>query len=205
MKLAPLTTAIFAGSPWKERVAFGGVTYRGRTWLDVLTRIARGSLPAIWSDDCEGFTTYVDWALDVPMFLFKRDGQKIVNTGQSFRSFWKDGYQGVSPHAERTGRTHLQHAASRSAAQEDHRDPRRRRAAARAGLRAPRAVDRHLLRRAARSNEAEALVLGWTHVEVSASRQTPCAREGLRDDRSGGAPMAKLAERLVEIAEGGPG
>jgi len=39
----------------------------------------------------------VEWALDVPMFLFKRGGAVIRNTGQTFRSFMTDGFKGFFP------------------------------------------------------------------------------------------------------------
>ena len=32
---------------------------------------------------------YVEWALDVPMFLVKRDGKIVHNTGQTFRAFMR--------------------------------------------------------------------------------------------------------------------
>ena len=35
LALSPATTAMFANSPWKEGRPHGGVTYRGRVWLDV--------------------------------------------------------------------------------------------------------------------------------------------------------------------------
>jgi glutamate--cysteine ligase len=31
------------------------------------------------------------------MYLFKREGKVYANTGQSFRAFWKDGFQGERP------------------------------------------------------------------------------------------------------------
>ena len=59
----------------------------------------------MWKDEA-GFATYVEWALDVPMFMFKRDGVKVVNTGQTFRSFWKNGFQGHHP-TQTDWQTHL--------------------------------------------------------------------------------------------------
>ena len=40
---------------------------------------------------------YVQWALDVPMFLFKRGGEVMKNTGQTFRAFMSDGFAGHRP------------------------------------------------------------------------------------------------------------
>jgi glutamate--cysteine ligase len=92
LKLAPLTTAVFANSPWYEGAPHGGVTFRGRVWLDVDPDRA-GLLPCLFARSA-GYDDYVEWALDVPMFLFKRHDKVVKNTGQTFRSFWKDGYEG---------------------------------------------------------------------------------------------------------------
>jgi glutamate--cysteine ligase len=104
LRLAPLTTALFANSPWKEGARHGGVSYRGRVWLDV-DPDRSGLVPPIWASGAS-FDSYVEWALDVPMFMFKRGGQKIVNTGQTFRSFLKSGFEGFqATHAD--WQTHL--------------------------------------------------------------------------------------------------
>ncbi len=95
LALAPATTAMFANSPWKEGQPHGGVSYRGRVWLDVDPDRA-GLLPALWKRGAR-FDDYVEWALDVPMFLFKRDGHAIANTGQTFRGFWKSGFEDTAP------------------------------------------------------------------------------------------------------------
>jgi len=79
LALAPLTTAMFANSPWKEGRPHGGLTYRGRVWLDV-DPDRTGLLPTLWKRGAR-LDDYVEWALDVPMFLFKRGGQAIVNAG----------------------------------------------------------------------------------------------------------------------------
>src|SRR5579884_692237 len=92
LALAPATTAIFANSPWKEGRPHGGLSYRGRVWLDV-DPDRTGLLPSLWRRGAR-IDDYVEWALDVPMFLFKRDGHAVANTGQTFRSFWKSGFGG---------------------------------------------------------------------------------------------------------------
>lgn len=95
LKLAPLTTALFANSPFVEGKPFGGKSMRAKVWLDT-DNDRSGLVPALWKKS-SAFVDYVEWALDVPMFMFKRDGQKVVNAGQSFRSFWKSGYEGHKP------------------------------------------------------------------------------------------------------------
>ena len=95
LKLSPLTTALFANSPFYEGKPFGGKSYRAKVWLDT-DNDRSGLVPALWKKGAK-FVDYVEWALDVPMFMFKRDGQKVVNTGQSFRSFFKSGFAGHKP------------------------------------------------------------------------------------------------------------
>lgn len=95
LRLAPVTTALFANSPFVEGQLFGGKSYRAKVWLDT-DPDRSGLVPTVWKKNSK-FVDYVEWALDVPMFMFKRDGKKIANTGQSFRSFWKSGFQGHKP------------------------------------------------------------------------------------------------------------
>lgn len=92
LRLAPLTTALFANSPFYEGKPFGGKSYRAKVWLDT-DPDRSGLVPTLWKKHAK-FVDYVEWALDVPMFMFKRDGAKVVNTGQTFRSFWKSGFSG---------------------------------------------------------------------------------------------------------------
>jgi glutamate--cysteine ligase len=95
LRLAPLTTALFANSPFYEGQPFGGKSYRAKVWLDV-DPDRSGLVPGLWKKGAK-FVDYVEWALDVPMFMFKRHGQKQINTGQSFRSFFKSGFAGHKP------------------------------------------------------------------------------------------------------------
>ena len=95
LKLSPLTTAMFANSPFYEGQPFGGKSYRAKVWLDT-DPDRSGLVPSLWKKNAS-FVDYVEWALDVPMFMFKRDGEKVVNTGQTFRSFWKSGFSGHKP------------------------------------------------------------------------------------------------------------
>jgi glutamate--cysteine ligase len=92
LKLSPLTTAIFANSPFYEGSPFGGRTYRGAVWLDV-DPDRSGLLPTLWKKGA-GYSDYVEWALDVPMFVVKREAETLTNTGQTFRAFWKNGLRG---------------------------------------------------------------------------------------------------------------
>jgi glutamate--cysteine ligase len=93
LRLAPLTTALFANSPFLEGQPFGGKSYRAKVWLDV-DPDRSGLVPGMWKKTAK-FVDYVEWALDVPMFLIKRDGKLLRNTGQTFRAYLADGYRGA--------------------------------------------------------------------------------------------------------------
>jgi glutamate--cysteine ligase len=92
LRLSPIVTAIFANSPFYEGKVSGNRSERAKVWLAV-DPDRQGLLPSLWKAD-SSFEDYVEWALDVPMFLIKRDGKVVANTGQTFRTFWADGFQG---------------------------------------------------------------------------------------------------------------
>ena len=92
LKLAPVTTAMFANSPFFEGKLWGGKSYRAHVWLDV-DNDRSGLVPNVWKEKSR-YRDYVEWALDIPMFLVKRDGEVLENTGQSFRSFLQHGFRG---------------------------------------------------------------------------------------------------------------
>jgi glutamate--cysteine ligase len=197
LRLSPLTTALFANSPWKEKARWGGATYRGRVWLDV-DPDRSGLVPAMWGKGAS-YAAYVEWALDVPMFLIKRGGKPILNTGQTFRAFWKDGFEGhratlgdwqthlntLFPEVRLKRTIEIRGADSQSSAL----------AVALPALWTGILYDHRAL------SEAEALVDGWTHDEVSASRPA-IAQLGVRASFRG-RPLHEVGSRLVEIAEGG--
>jgi glutamate--cysteine ligase len=85
LALQPIATALFANSPFVEGRPTGLLSSRANVWTD--TDPARtGMLDFVFRD---GFTfeTYARYALDVPMYFVKRDGQYIDASGQSFRAF----------------------------------------------------------------------------------------------------------------------
>ncbi len=93
LRMAPLVNAWLANSPYREGKSSGFLSTRGDVWLRMEPERS-GLIRALWSKPDLGYSDYVEWALDAPMFLFKRDGHIVANTGQPFRSFLKDGYQG---------------------------------------------------------------------------------------------------------------
>ena len=85
LALQPITTALFANSPFREGRPSGFLSYRAQVWTDVDNARA-GMLPFVFEDGM-GFERYVDYALDVPMYFLYRDGKYIDMAGQSFRKF----------------------------------------------------------------------------------------------------------------------
>lgn len=85
LALQPITTALFASSPFKEGKPTGYNSWRGNVWTDVDNNRC-GNLPFVFDDDFS-FEKYVDWALDVPMYFVYRNGEYMDATGLSFRDF----------------------------------------------------------------------------------------------------------------------
>lgn len=92
LRLSPIVSAMFANGPFVEGRAFGGRSRRIQAWLNV-DPSRQGLLPSMWSPEST-LQDYVKWAMDAPMFMFVRQGQAIRNTGQTFRSFFEEGYDG---------------------------------------------------------------------------------------------------------------
>lgn len=93
--LSPIVQAMFANSPFVEGRVSGRMSERAAVWLDA-DPDRTGLLPMMLKKGA-GFADYAEWALDVPMYLFKREGRVYRNTGQTFRSFLADGFEGERP------------------------------------------------------------------------------------------------------------
>jgi glutamate--cysteine ligase len=197
LAIAPLTTAMFANSPYVEGRPFGGVTMRGRVWLDV-DASRTGLLPALWKKTAR-FEDYVAWALDAPMFVVHRGEEFIPNTSQTFAEFLAQGKDGERA-TQADWRLHLntlfpevrlkRTIEIRSA---DSQGP--------ALVAALPALYTGLLYDARALDELEALVESWTHDEVTALRSALC-QHGLRT-KFRGVALATDAAKLVDIARGG--
>lgn len=195
--LAPLTTALFANSPFYEGAPFGGKTYRGKVWLD-MDPDRSGLLPRLFCDDAR-YADYVAWALDCPMFLVKRGERVLGNAGQRFRDFWKDGFEGeratqgdwqmhlntLFPEVRLKRTIEVRGADSQNA--ED--------APALAALFAGLFYDERAL------EAAYQMVASYTFAEVEACRAR-VPMEGLAAPLRGES-LVGLAERIVEVAEAG--
>ena len=93
LRLAPIVQAMTAHSPLSESRLSSWQSLRGDVWLR-MDQSRSGLIETLWKAANPRYETYVDWALDAGMFLFKRGNQVIANTGQTFRSFMADGFDG---------------------------------------------------------------------------------------------------------------
>lgn len=85
LALQPLTTALFANSPFTEGKPNGFLSFRSQIWTDT-DPDRTGMLPFVFDGDM-GYEAYAQHALDVPMYFVYRDGKYLDARGQSFRDF----------------------------------------------------------------------------------------------------------------------
>jgi len=85
LALQPVTTALFANSPFTEGKPNGFKSFRSHIWEDT-DPDRTGMLPFVFEDGF-GYERYCDYALDVPMYFVYRDGKYIDVAGRSFRDF----------------------------------------------------------------------------------------------------------------------
>ncbi len=197
LRLQPIVTAMFANSPFLEGKRAGRVGQRALVWLH-MDPDRSGLLPFAWSSQ-SSYRRYVEWALDVPMFIVKRDGKLLDNTGQTFRQFMAEGTRGQ--HATRADwETHLntlfpevrlkRTIEVRGAdSQQRHLVP------------ALSALWKGLLYDPKSLDEAYALGQGLSLADVEAAR--PQIAERALHARIGERRVGDLAERVVEIARAG--
>lgn len=93
LRIGPLVNAWAANSPYVAGKASGMLSSRGDVWLRMEPARA-GLLEQLWGERNIGYDDYVNWALDAPMFLVKREGRILDNSGQPFRDFLEHGFQG---------------------------------------------------------------------------------------------------------------
>ena len=85
LALQPITTAIFANSPFVGGKPSGYLSYRAHIWQNT-DNDRTGMLPFAFEGGM-GFERYVDYALDVPMYFIIREGEYVNCAGESFRKF----------------------------------------------------------------------------------------------------------------------
>lgn len=100
MKLQPLSTVLFASSPFTNGKPNGLLSWRGDIWRDTDNARA-GILPCVFEGDFS-FENYAEWALDVPMYFVLRDGKYHDVTHVTFRQFRDGALKGQIPDPEPT-------------------------------------------------------------------------------------------------------
>lgn len=91
--LSPLINAMTANSPFVERRRAGELSHRGEVWLR-MDASRSGLIRPLLEKDKPRYIDYAEWALDAGMFLVKRGTRVLHNSGQTFRSFLANGYEG---------------------------------------------------------------------------------------------------------------
>lgn len=97
LALSPLLFAFFANSPLMDGRPTGFLSTRGEIWSRT-DPDRTGLLPQLFAPDA-GFASYVDYALDVPMYFILREGRFIDLTQEPFpfRRYLADGFAGHRP------------------------------------------------------------------------------------------------------------
>jgi glutamate--cysteine ligase len=95
MGISPLLTALYANSPISDGRLNGFMSYRAWAWRDTDPDRC-GLLPFVFKDRA-GFSDYLDYALDVPMFFVVRGEEYLPAGGMTFRKFIKKGFDGTRP------------------------------------------------------------------------------------------------------------
>jgi glutamate--cysteine ligase len=94
LTLSPLLYALFANSPIMEDRPTGFLSTRGEIWSRT-DADRTGLLPTLFAPQA-GFQTYIDYALDVPMYFIHREGTFIdfTKTRLTFRRYLEEGFAG---------------------------------------------------------------------------------------------------------------
>ena len=92
LKLQSIASAFFASSPFTEGKPNGLLSWRSEIWKDVDNQ--RGGYQAFMLNEDFGFESYVDWALDIPMYFVIRDSKYHDCTHLTFRQFMAGGLVG---------------------------------------------------------------------------------------------------------------
>lgn len=197
LRLSPIVTGMFANSPIVEGRVTGERSARAKVWLAV-DPDRQGLLPRLWKEDAT-LRDYVEWALDAPMFLIKRGGKVVGNTGQTFRMFLEagmDGHRATAADWEAHLRTLFPEVRLKQTLEVRGADATPIRYAA-----ALPALWTGILYDALALSDADSLTEGFTYAELEAARPR-IAEQGL-SARLHGKPLAFYAERILDIARRG--
>jgi glutamate--cysteine ligase len=93
IKLSPVFAAMTANSPFAEGRVSELCSERLDVWLN-MDPARSGLLAQVWKSEPLRYRDYVQWALDAGMFFVKRGERLVLNTGQTFRDFLERGFEG---------------------------------------------------------------------------------------------------------------
>jgi glutamate--cysteine ligase len=199
-KLAPVFQAMTANAPFAEGRVSALKSERLDVWLN-MDPSRSGLIAQLWNSKRPRYRDYVEWALDAGMFFVKRDDRLVLNTGQTFRDFLANGFEGVTA----TQGDWTRHLATLfpDVRLKSTLEVRTCDALPEALTMAVPALFTGLLYDDAALAAAEELAVGVSLDEALASR-SEIPRGGLQG-RLGDRPLRAIAERLVELAAGGLG
>lgn len=86
--LTPFVVALFANSTIFEGRDTGYASYRTHIWHNT-DNDRSGLLPFVF-DESMGYRSYIDYALNVPMYFIMRDNQYVDALGVKFIDFWQN-------------------------------------------------------------------------------------------------------------------
>lgn len=93
LKLQPLSSALFANSPFTEGKPNGELSWRSGVWKDVDNQ--RGGYQPFMLSPEFGFESYLDWVIDCPMYFIIRNEKYVDMTHITFRDFMSGKEKGV--------------------------------------------------------------------------------------------------------------
>jgi glutamate--cysteine ligase len=93
LAVSPIVSAIFANSSLSDGKANGFISRRLDAWQDT-DPDRTGLLPIAFEPDF-GYRSYVEWALDAPMFFISRGDHYEPGNGLTFRRFLRKGHAGM--------------------------------------------------------------------------------------------------------------
>ena len=197
LALQPIATAMFANSPFLEGKRGRFLSERAHVWCH-MDPDRSGLLPFAWDRAAE-LDDYINWALDVPMFLVKRGDTIIDNTAQTFRTFLAEGSGGtyaVDSDWEMHLNTLFPEVRLKRILEVRGADAQPTNLVC-----AVTALWKGLLYDETALQKVEALVGAWGPVEAQAARES-IAESALRATFAG-KPLLHWAQQVVEIAEAG--
>ncbi len=85
LALQPISTALFANSPFKDNNLTGYKSYRSYLWSD--TDPDRCGIPECVFEEGFGFESWIDYILEIPMYFIHRGDDYLDFSGKSFKKF----------------------------------------------------------------------------------------------------------------------